>query len=88
MRKPLRPAPTVQTRLFDGELVILDMARGEYLALDPIGSKLWAGIVAGRGIEEIALDIVAEYEVTLDQATEDLQGLADDLVAQGLMVEA
>jgi hypothetical protein len=76
----------VHTRLFDGELVILDMARGEYLSLDAIGSRLWNGLEAGRSLDELAQEVVDEYEVSLDQALTDLRALADELVTRGLLV--
>jgi hypothetical protein len=82
----LRPAQSVHARLFDGELVILDLARGEYFALDPIGSRLWAGLETGLTVEDVAREIVAEYSVTVEQAVADLRALADDLVARGLLV--
>ena len=82
----LVPAPSVHTRLFDGELVILDLARGEYLALDAIGSILWKGLEAGRTVEDVAREIVTEYDVSLEQLTADLASLTDDFVARGLFV--
>jgi hypothetical protein len=82
----LRPAQSVHARLFDGELVILDLARGEYFALDPIGSRLWNGLEGGLTVEDVAKEIVVEYRVTVEQATADLRALADDLVARGLLV--
>jgi Coenzyme PQQ synthesis protein D (PqqD) len=82
----LRPAPSVHTRLFDGELVILDLAAGEYLTLDAIGSTLWKGLEAGRSVDEVAREVVAEYEVSVEQATADLEALVDDFVARGLFV--
>jgi hypothetical protein len=78
----------VHARQFDGELVILDLAKGEYLSLDAIGALLWNGLESGRTVEAIARDVVAQYEVSLEQATADLEALTDDLVAQGLLVEA
>jgi hypothetical protein len=77
----------VHTRLFDGELVILDMARGEYLALDAIGSRLWNALEAGKTVAETAIEVVAEYDVSLEQATADLEALLEDLLAQGLIVQ-
>ena len=85
-RGHLRAAPSVQTRLFDGELVILDMERGEYLALDPIGSRLWAGLQAGKSVDQLVLEVVDEYDVSLEQAKADLEELAEDLIRQGLLV--
>jgi hypothetical protein len=86
-RPRLKTAPSVHTRLFDGELVILDLARGEYLALDAIGSLLWAGLEAGRSESEIAQSVVDEYDVSFENALADLQSLARELVDRGLFVE-
>ena len=82
----VRCADSVHARLFDEELVILDLAKGEYFALDDVGTRLWSGLLAGRTIEEIAQEVIAEYDVPLDRALSDLTGLGDELLAKGLMV--
>jgi sulfur transfer complex TusBCD TusB component (DsrH family) len=82
----VRCADAVHARLFDNELVILDLAKGEYFALDDLGARLWSGLEAGRSVEQLAQEIVAEYDVTLDRALADLVALGDDLVARGLLV--
>lgn len=82
----VRCADAVHARLFDEELVILDLAKGEYLALDQVGARLWSGLEAGRTVEEIAREVVEEYDVSLDRALADLLALGDDLVLRGLMV--
>lgn len=73
--------------MFDGELVILDLEKGEYFTLDAIGSRLWGGLEGGKSVEEIAKEIVAEYDVTMEHALRDLNVLTGDLVARGLFVE-
>jgi hypothetical protein len=83
----LRPAPSTHARRFDGELVILDLSGGEYFALDAIGARLWDGLLAGKTAAEIAAEIVAEYSVTIEQATADLQELAEELRRRGLLIE-
>jgi len=81
-----RPADSVHTRTFDGELVILDLAHGEYFALDPIGSRLWVALEEGKSIEQVAAEIVQEYDVSPETAATDLAALLDDLVRRGLLV--
>jgi Coenzyme PQQ synthesis protein D (PqqD) len=82
----LKPAPSVHARLFDGELVILDLAGGEYFALDAIGSRLWRALESGQSIDDVAKAVVAEYDVTLAEASADLEALAEDLTSRGLLV--
>jgi hypothetical protein len=81
-----RAADSVHTRTFDGELVILDLAHGEYFALDPIGSRLWVALEQGRTIEQVAAEVVKEYDVSPETAAADLQALLEDLVRRGLLV--
>ncbi len=82
----VRCADAVHARRFDEELVILDLAKGEYFSLDPLGARLWSGLEAGRDVTQIAEEIAVEYDVALDRALADLVALGDDLVAKGLMV--
>jgi hypothetical protein len=82
----LRCADAVHARLFDEELIILDLSKGEYFSLDPLGARLWAGLGAGRTVEQIAEEVVTEYDVPLEQAMADLVALGDELVDRGLLV--
>jgi len=82
----LKPAAAVHTRLFDGELVILDLEKGEYYALDEIGTALWRGLEVGKTIEQVGDEIVELYEVKREQVLVDLAALCDTLVARGLVV--
>lgn len=82
-----RPADSVHARMFAGELVILDMDRGEYFAMDEIGATLWAGLDAGKTLEQIADDVVARYDVAREQALGDLVALRDELLQRGLLVK-
>ena len=83
----VRPADSVHARIFAGELVILDMERGEYFAMDEIGATLWAGVQAGKTLEQIAEDVVAHYDVPLPQALTDLAALRNELLERGLLVQ-
>ena len=82
----LRAADSVHARRFDGELVILDMERGEYFALDEIGARYWAAIENDASEEELLDEIVSEYDVTREDASADLRTLRDELLARGLVV--
>jgi hypothetical protein len=81
----VRCADAVHARLFDDELVILDLAKGEYFALDGVGARLWSGLQAGRTVEQVAHEIVADYDVTFERAMADLVALGEKLLAEGLM---
>jgi hypothetical protein len=82
----LRPAPNVHARLFDGELVILDLEKGEYFSLDEIGTLLWRGLETGKTLDRVVDDVVEIYDVERKQVLVDLTTLCDTLVAHGLVV--
>ena len=82
-----RVPTSVHTRMFDGELVVLDLEGGDYFALDEIGAKVWAGLGAGKSLDAIAEEIAAEYDVTAAQAAIDVAALRDDLLERRLLVE-
>lgn len=87
-RARVKVGKNVHARRFDGELVILDMERGEYFGLDELGAQAWESMTAGRTVEEIAGALVAHYEVDRLTLERDLQTLADELLARGLLVTA
>ncbi|MGA2449829.1 MAG: PqqD family protein [Polyangiaceae bacterium] len=82
----VRPAEGVFVRLFDDELLIVDLSRGEYFSLDDVGARLWGGLEKGQSIEQVAKDVMAEYDVAFDVALADLRSLSADLIERGLLV--
>ena len=87
MEKRLRPAPDVHTRMFDDDLVLVDLAHGEYFALNEIGVALWKGLERGQTVEQIADAVCRDYAVTKADALNDLTTLCKDLEARGLLVD-
>lgn len=82
----VRPAPSVHARTFDGEVVLLDLAGGEYYALDAIGAQLWDGLGTGQSVEDVAAWVADAYDVAFERALADLVALADELVRRGLLL--
>ncbi len=81
-----RIADSARAREFDGDLVIIDLAAGEYFALDSVGARLWHGLAEGRTPEDVAGEIASAYDVGLEQALRDLVELTGELAARGLIV--
>lgn len=78
-------AGDIHVRTFDGELVILDLARGDYFGVNEVGARLWEGIAAGKTPREIAAEIQHDYDVTPETLLEDLVKLTADFLARGLV---
>jgi hypothetical protein len=84
----LRIAQDVFARQFEDELVVLDLSRGEYYALNSTAALLWRGIEEGRSTEQLARDLAAEFAVDVTQAAQDLESFAVGLRSMGLLVAA
>ena len=67
------------------EVVILGLRDSVYYGLSKVGVRIWGLLQTPRTLDDIVAVIVAEYDVTLDQARADLQDLLNDLQTRGLV---
>jgi hypothetical protein len=79
-------ASDVHSRRFGAELVLLDLARGEYFSLDELGSRVWDELAAGRSVGDVVERLAPEYEVQRDRFQADLRALVEELMTRGLLV--
>ncbi|MFO0677585.1 MAG: PqqD family protein [Polyangiaceae bacterium] len=75
----------VFARAFDGELVVLALAEGQYYGLDPIGARVWRAIEEGTPLSSLVSVLVTEYEVERSVLESDIRDLLVDLHARGLV---
>ncbi len=81
-------ATGVHVREFEGELIILDLARGDYFGLDEVGARMWVQLAAGRTLREVAEVLSAEYGEPVDRVLDDARHLVEALLERGLAVVA
>lgn len=78
----------VMTRQVGDEIVLLDLAGGNYFGLNPVGARIWQLLGEGKATGEVPDILAAEFDVGRDQAEEDTRKLLLDLQAQGLIHQA
>jgi hypothetical protein len=78
-------AASVHARRFDDELVVLDLGAGKYFSLDVVGSTIWDQLAGGKTPEETVVIILDQFEVDEHTARADVQRLAEELLAAGLL---
>ncbi len=81
----VRVMGSVYARPFGAETVLLEFGRGEYFALDEIGTMIWKQLEGGAKLGEIAREVAREYEVTEDKALTDIITLIDELRTKALV---
>jgi hypothetical protein len=72
----------------DGKQVLLNLADGQYYALDEVGSRIWALCDGTRAVSEIALLLSEEYDAPPETIESDALELLEDLLNAKLVVEA
>jgi hypothetical protein len=76
---------TVVVRAVGDEVVLLDLAAGEYFGLDAVGARVWELLDCGKSLEEVVTVLLDEFDVTEIQLRADVIALVCELVSRGLL---
>lgn len=72
-------------RELDGEVVILNLATGNYYGLEGAANDMWRLLVE-HGSTETVVDIMArEFDVDAERLSQDLDALVNDLVTRAIV---
>ena len=80
----LRP-DGVHFREVEGEIVAVDVAGGEYVAINRSGSVLWAYLVEGAELDQLADRLDEEFGIGGDRARADVAAFVEALDVRGLL---
>lgn len=80
-----RTGEQVSTKVED-KTVLLQLASGEYYALNPVGAELWERMETPQTVRALAEHLVEQYEVTFDTALGDVLELVESLKEAGFVV--
>ena len=69
----------------DGEMVMLDMASGNYFGLDSVASAIWQRIEQPVALKTLCQDLEAQYDVSHERCYEDVSSFLSELAEKGLV---
>jgi hypothetical protein len=75
----------VMSRQVGDETVILHLTSGNYFSLDPVGTRFWQLLTERKSLTAAREVLLAEYEVSAQQLSSDLDRLLAELAAGGLV---
>src|SRR5215207_7806894 len=82
----VRPhSEVVDTRLDDGEVVLLHLESKTYYSLNPTGERIWQGLKEGLSLRSISQRLQAEFEVDEENANRSVLDLVNELCEQKLV---
>ena len=68
-----------------GETVILDVASGQYFALDEVGSAIWRHLKDPCTVAELCARLMQEYDVAAERCEAEVSALIEQLEQHGLV---
>ena len=81
----IRPhSEVVDTKLDDGEVVLLHLDNKTYYSLNPTGERIWRGLKEGLTLREISGRLQEEFDVDEDTADRSVLDLVKELCEQKL----
>ena len=82
-----RPAhhPRTAARVFGAEAVIITPAENVVRMLNAVGSRIWELCDGQRTLDDIALMLTTEFEVSLPQARESVAAFVDEMLGKELL---
>jgi hypothetical protein len=85
MLKYTRSNKTISGRLHD-ELVMMDIEKGKYFALNPVATRIWDLHQNPLTIDELCSLLMEEYEVSDSQCREEVQEVVEEMVRLGVVI--
>jgi Coenzyme PQQ synthesis protein D (PqqD) len=81
----VRPhSQVVDTKLDEGEVVLLHLESKTYYSLNPTGERIWQGLKEGLSLREISQRLQEEFDVDAENADRSVLDLANELCEQNL----
>lgn len=75
----------LEWRLVEGEVVVLDIHRAEYLAVNHSGTSLWCLLADGASREQLVQALMERYDLDATQAATDVERFVTALADQHLL---
>ena len=81
----LKPKAGLLMTEIEGEAVLLDMESSYYFSLNETGTRIWRGLEDGKTEAEIIEGLVAEFDVTREEAEQTTHAFLESLRSEGLV---
>jgi hypothetical protein len=83
----VRRTPDVMASPVDNELVMMDIERGMYYALNPVGSDIWERLAEPQKVADLCTQLQRVYAVDRATCEADVLAVLNDMAENGLLAQ-
>ncbi len=69
----------------DEEIVMFNVAKGEYYGMDPIASTIWKLLEAPISVKQLCANLAQHYQASMDDIEQDTISFLQQLARSGLI---
>ena len=80
-----KPHVDIESKVLDGEAVLLNVATGAYFNLNEVGTCIWESFRKGHAISKVIDLVCEEYDIDRRQAEADVCDLTTRLIDEHLL---
>ena len=80
--------PQVAWQIVDGEAIVVDLASGNTIGLNPTATFLWSQIDGRQDDDALVTALAGEFDVSPAEARHDTSEFLDDMKKRALIVDA
>jgi hypothetical protein len=73
------------TSMLDDEMVMMDLSKGMYHMLEPVGTCIWNDLEHPRTVRDLCVALVERYDVDFQTCQEQVQAFLARLLEAGLL---
>lgn len=81
----VRRSSDVMASQVDNELVMMDIERGMYYALNAVGADIWARLAEPQKVADLCAQLQQEYAVDRATCEADVLAVLNDMAENGLL---
>jgi len=87
VERRFRASESASAREVGDELVLLELAAGDFFVSRGIGPRIWDLLTSGQSLDQVADCVVARYSVDRALVMADLEAFVDRAVKERLLLE-
>lgn len=80
--------PNVAWQIVDGEAIVVDLASGRTIGLNPAGTLLWSRVDGQRDLDALAAELAATFALPEKTAQNDTEEFFRDMTRRTVIVDA